>query len=67
MQSIAAGKPIAIAELGKVPNAALLAGQTRWAYFMVWSEQLRGNNSNAEIQAGYFHPRVLNRGEFSIP
>jgi mannan endo-1,4-beta-mannosidase len=67
MQSIAAGKPIALAELGKVPNAALLTSQTRWSYFMVWSEQLRGNNSNAEIQAGYFHPRVLNRGEFSIP
>jgi mannan endo-1,4-beta-mannosidase len=67
LQSIAAGKPIAIAELGKVPNASLLTSQPRWTYFMVWSEQLRGNNSNAEIQAGYFHPRVLNRGEFSIP
>jgi mannan endo-1,4-beta-mannosidase len=63
MQSIAAGKPIAIAEMGKVPNASLLTSQTRWAYFMVWSEQLRGNNSNAEIQAAYFHPRVLNQGE----
>jgi mannan endo-1,4-beta-mannosidase len=62
MQSIAAGKPIAIAEMGKVPNASLLTSQTRWAYFMVWSEQLRGNNSNAEIQAAYFHPRVLNQG-----
>ncbi|OJF10514.1 glycoside hydrolase family 26 protein [Couchioplanes caeruleus] len=66
IQSIAAGKPIAIAEMGKVPDDALLAGQPRWAYFMVWSEQLRGNNSNAEIQAAYFHPRVLNRGEVRI-
>ncbi|MBB2943472.1 mannan endo-1,4-beta-mannosidase [Actinoplanes lutulentus] len=63
MQTIAAGKPIAIAEMGKVPNAALLTSQTRWAYFMVWSEQLRGSNTNAEIQAAYFHPRVLNQGE----
>jgi mannan endo-1,4-beta-mannosidase len=63
MQSIAAGKPIAIAEMGKVPNASLLTSQPRWAYFMVWSEQLRGNNSTAEIQAAYFHPRVLNQGE----
>ncbi|WP_328468440.1 glycoside hydrolase family 26 protein [Actinoplanes sp. NBC_00393] len=63
MQSIAAGKPIAIAEMGKVPNASLLTSQPRWAYFMVWSEQLRGSNSNAEIQAAYFHPRVLNQGE----
>jgi mannan endo-1,4-beta-mannosidase len=66
IQSIAGGKPIAIAELGKMPNASLLNSQTRWAYFMMWSEQLRGNNSNAEIQATYFHPRVLNQREFSI-
>jgi mannan endo-1,4-beta-mannosidase len=63
MQSIAAGKPMAIAEMGKVPDNALLTSQTRWAYFMIWSEQLRGSNTNAEIQAGYFHPRVLNQGE----
>ncbi|GAA2313864.1 glycoside hydrolase family 26 protein [Streptomyces kunmingensis] len=67
LQSIAAGKPIALAEMGKVPNAALLDSQTRWAYFMMWSEQLRGNNSNAEIQSGYFHPRVLNQGEVKLP
>ncbi|GGQ48104.1 glycosyl hydrolase [Couchioplanes azureus] len=66
IQSIAAGKPIAIAEMGRVPDDALLTGQPRWSYFMVWSEQLRGSNSNAEIQAAYFHPRVLNRGEVRI-
>jgi mannan endo-1,4-beta-mannosidase len=33
IQSIAAGKPIAIAEMGKVPNSSLLTSQTRWAYF----------------------------------
>lgn len=66
IRSIAGGKPIALAELGKVPNDALLTSQPAWAYFMVWSEQLLGNNSNAEIQAAYFHPRVLNQGEFWI-
>jgi mannan endo-1,4-beta-mannosidase len=66
IQAIAAGKPIAIAELGKAPDAGLLTGQPRWAYFMIWSEQLRGSNSNAEIQAAYFHPRVLNQGEIRI-
>ncbi|MEU4690657.1 glycosyl hydrolase [Actinoplanes sp. NPDC023714] len=66
IQSIAAGKPIAIAEMGRVPNNSLLTSQTRWAYFMVWSEQLRGTNTNAEIQAAYFHPRVLNQGEVRI-
>ncbi|WP_250213071.1 glycosyl hydrolase [Acrocarpospora catenulata] len=66
IQNIAAGKPIAIAEMGKVPNASLLDSQTRWTYFMVWSEQLVGNNTNAEIQAGYFHPRTLNQGEVNL-
>ncbi|MEV1006530.1 glycosyl hydrolase [Streptomyces sp. NPDC049881] len=63
IQSIANGKPIALGEMGKMPTAALLDSQPRWAWFMIWSEQLRGNNSNAEIQAAYFHPRVLNQGE----
>ena len=69
IQSIAAAgaKPIAIAEMGKVPDNALLTSQTRWAWFMIWSEQLRGNNSNAEIQAAYFHPRVLNQPEIHLP
>lgn len=67
LQSIAGGKPIAIAEMGKAPNSALLTTQTRWSYFMIWSEQLRGNNTNAEIQAAYFHPRVLNQGEVALP
>ena len=66
IQSIAAGKPIALAEMGKVPNNSLLTSQPRWTYFMVWSEQLRGNNTNAEIQAAYFHPRVLNQGEVRL-
>ncbi|MBD5786261.1 RICIN domain-containing protein [Cellulosimicrobium terreum] len=66
IQSIAGSKPIALAELGKVPNASLLDSQPRWSYFMVWSEQLRGNNSNTEIQSAYFHPRVLNQGEVQL-
>lgn len=66
IQSIAAGKPIAIAEMGKMPDAALLTGQPKWTYFMIWSEQLLGNNSTAEIQATYNNPRVLNRGEITF-
>jgi mannan endo-1,4-beta-mannosidase len=67
MRSIAGTKPMAIAEIGKMPTAALLDSQTQWAWFMMWSEHLRGNNTNAEIQAAYFHPRVLNQGEIALP
>jgi mannan endo-1,4-beta-mannosidase len=66
IQAVAGGKPIALAETGKVPTAALLTSQPRWTYFMVWSEQLLGSNTTAEIQAAYANPRVLNRGEISL-
>ncbi|GAA0517298.1 hypothetical protein Ade02nite_84410 [Paractinoplanes deccanensis] len=66
IQSIAGTKPIAIAEMGKVPTAALLDSQPKWTYFMIWSEQLRGNNTNAEIQNAYFLPRVHNQGEIKF-
>jgi mannan endo-1,4-beta-mannosidase len=65
-QSIAGSMPIAIAERGKAPDSALLESQTRWSYFMIWSEQRRENNTNAEIQSTYFHPRVLNQGELTL-
>ncbi|UED83881.1 glycosyl hydrolase [Streptomyces profundus] len=67
LQAIAGEKPIALAEMGKVPAPWLLDSQTRWSYFMVWSEQLRDNNSNEEIQETYFHPRVFNQGEVHLP
>ncbi|MGW0033963.1 glycosyl hydrolase [Streptomyces sp. NPDC003314] len=67
MRNIAGTKPMALAEMGKMPTASLLNGQPQWAWFMMWSEQLRGNNTNAEIQAAYFHSRVLNQGEVALP
>ena len=66
MQSIAGCKPIAIAEMGKVPDAALLESQPRWSYFMIWSEQLEAATRTA-IQNTYFDPRVLNQGDIAFP
>ncbi|WP_369213806.1 glycoside hydrolase family 26 protein [Streptomyces flavofungini] len=66
LRTIAGGKPIALAEMGKVPTASLLNSQPNWSYFMIWSEQLRGSNTNAEIQSAYFLPRVLNQGEVRL-
>ncbi|MEU6991074.1 glycosyl hydrolase [Streptomyces sp. NPDC046465] len=67
MRTIAGTKPMALAEMGRMPTASLLAGQPQWAWFMMWSEHLRGNNTNPEIQAAYFHSRVLNQGEITLP
>ncbi|MFE2022381.1 glycosyl hydrolase [Streptomyces sp. NPDC059499] len=66
MRNIAGTKPMAIGEIGKMPTASMLQSQPQWAWFMMWSEHLRGNNTNAETQATYFHPRVLNQGEISL-
>lgn len=66
IKSIAGSKPIALAELGKMPTESMLSSQPDWAYFMLWSEQLLGSNTNAEIRATYSNPRVLTQGEFSL-
>ncbi|WP_239123886.1 glycosyl hydrolase [Rhizocola hellebori] len=69
MLGVAGGKPIALAEVGRVPSPALMNAQPRWAWWMVWAEWLTdpAYNTNAAVQSSYFAPRVLNRGEFSIP
>jgi len=69
MLSIAGGKPIALAEVGRVPSPALMNAQPRWAWWMVWAEWLTdpAYNTNAAVQQSYFAPRVLNRGEFTVP
>jgi len=66
--NLAGGKPIALAEVGRVPSPAILTSQPRWAWFMVWAEWLTdpAYNTNAGVQQTYFHPRVLNRGEINI-
>ncbi|GAA3578788.1 hypothetical protein GCM10022419_070310 [Nonomuraea rosea] len=66
--NVAGGKPISLAEVGRVPSPALLDAQPRWTWFMVWAEWLTdpAYNTNASVQASYFGPRVLNRGEFTV-
>ncbi|MDI1461234.1 glycosyl hydrolase [Catellatospora sp. KI3] len=68
MLNIAGGKPIALAEVGRVPSPTVMNAQPRWAWWMVWAEWLTdpAYNNNAAVQASYFHSRVFNRGEFSI-
>jgi mannan endo-1,4-beta-mannosidase len=68
MLAVAGGKPIALAEVGRTPSPALMNAQPRWAWWMVWAEWLSdpAYNTNAGVQASYFSPRVLNRGEISL-
>jgi mannan endo-1,4-beta-mannosidase len=63
MLTLAAGKPIALAEVGAVPSQQVLAEQPRWAYFMSWSELVRASNSPAQLHAAYDSPRAINRDD----
>jgi len=63
MLALAAGKPIALAEVGAVPSLDVLAKQPRWAYFMVWSEIVQRGNDPAALSAIYTSPRALNRDD----
>jgi mannan endo-1,4-beta-mannosidase len=63
LQNAAHGKPIALAEVGKIPTPAELAAQPRWTYFMVWADYLKSANSTADIQNTYYSDRVLTLDE----
>jgi mannan endo-1,4-beta-mannosidase len=69
IQNVAHGKPIALAEVGRTPTPSQMAAQPKWTYFSVWAEWLTKPeyNTNDGIKATYYDPRVLNRGEISIP
>jgi mannan endo-1,4-beta-mannosidase len=63
MLALAAGKPIALAEVGTVPSQDVLAKQPRWAYWMSWSELVRASNSDEQLHAAYHSAQALNRDD----
>jgi mannan endo-1,4-beta-mannosidase len=66
MLALAAGKPIALGEVGTAPTPAILAAQPRWAYFMVWSNIVDSGNTVDGLNAIYHSPQVLNRDDAAI-
>jgi mannan endo-1,4-beta-mannosidase len=63
MLAVAAGKPIALAEVGGLPSPEVLAKQPRWTYFMAWSELVAASNSVELIKSVYHAPQVLGRDD----
>lgn len=63
MLTLAASKPIALAEVGTAPSPEVLASQPRWTYFMVWSEWVRSANTLEAINAVYNAPRTITRND----
>ncbi|MEV4647908.1 glycosyl hydrolase [Saccharopolyspora sp. NPDC049357] len=58
MRQVAAGRPIALGEVGAVPAPELLDAQPDWSYFMLWAEYL-DQNDPAEVQRTCWDDRVL--------
>ena len=63
MLALAAGKPIALGEVGALPSPEILQKQPNWTYFMVWSEWIEMANPLERVQAVYHMPSVLGRSD----
>ncbi|MGD0696369.1 MAG: glycosyl hydrolase [Terriglobia bacterium] len=61
--ALAAGKPIALGEVGAVPSPSVLKQQPKWTWFMMWSELAEGANSLENLRAVFESPTVLNRDD----
>ena len=66
MLALAAGKPIAMGEVGTAPTPDILAAQPRWAYFMVWSNLVDFSNTVDALTRLYRSPEVLTRDDPAI-
>jgi len=61
--ALAAGKPIALGEVGDLPSPEVLDNQPRWTYFMEWNEWIQTDNSLDQANAVYHAPQVLSRDD----
>ena len=63
MLALAAGKPIALGEVGAAPTPDILAAQPRWTYFMIWSNIVNSSNTPESLKAIYAAPTSLTRDD----
>jgi mannan endo-1,4-beta-mannosidase len=61
--ALAAGKPIALGEVGAVPSPAVLKEQPKWTWFMCWSDIVERGNPLDALRATYTAPDVLTRDD----
>lgn len=57
--ALAAGKPIALGEVGPVPTVETLRAQPRWTWFMCWNEPVRDGKDRDAVRAAFSAPEVL--------
>jgi len=66
IQALAAGKPIALGEVGTLPTLEILKAQPRWTWFMTWSEFIETGNDPELVKAVFGAPTILARGDRNV-
>lgn len=64
--ALAAGKPIALGEVGQLPKVNVLEAQPKWSWFMVWSNWLQTANTPEGVKAVYDYEKTITRDELEI-
>jgi len=60
---LAAGKPIALGEVGELPKPNILQKQPKWSWFMVWSNWIETANTVNRVQEIYNYSKTLSKDE----
>lgn len=61
--NLAAGKPIALGEVGELPKPNILQKQPKWSWFMVWSNWLETANTVDRVQEIYNYSKTITKDE----
>lgn len=57
--TLAAGKPVALGEVGELPKREILDAQPLWSWFMVWANWLETHNTPERVREIYSYPRTF--------
>ncbi len=63
--ALSEGKPLAMGEVGEVPNAEVLAEQPYWVWFMAWSNSNYDRNDPKKVVKLYQAEKVVSLKEFT--
>ncbi len=60
---LAAGKPIALGEVGNLPTPEILKSQNNWTWFMPWGNLVLRSNTVEDIKQLYDDDKILTKDE----
>lgn len=63
---LARGKPIALTEVGELPNSLVLNAQPEWVWFVVWSDWVYTHNTKQQVLEVYNRPQTLTHDEVKL-